>query len=298
MTGARRGRPAPARTLIVNADDLGMSDAINRGIVAAHHEGIVTSTTAMTNLPHAHRGIALAQGQAPALGIGLHVNLSYGRPVSPPERVSSLVLSDGRFLSLTRGVGLPQHWNRRDIETEVKAQLDRFVAYAGRLPDHLDAHQMVSTLSIPCRAVVLEVAAQYDLPVRRSRTTWFGPLERLFPRRRALPEALAGILDWVPRPWRQGPMRDRTPLSTDGLELRFFGENATVETLLRILGTLPEGVTELVCHPGYASAAGDAYRHRATELAALTDPRVHAKVATEGIALATFGELMRPRQQV
>lgn len=291
MTASGRRRSPGGRTLIVNADDLGMSSGINRGIVDAHRFGIVTSATVMTNMPEAQRGIELAQRQAPDLGLGLHVNLSLGRPVLAPGDVSSLVQPDGRFLSVARGLATPRRWNRHDVAAEVTAQFDRFVAYAGRLPDHLDAHQLVSSLSMPCRSVVLALAEKHDLPVRRSRATWFGPLERALLRARSLPPPLAGIVDRVPRPWRRGPMRARRPLATDGLDVRFFGEHAKVASLLRILDELPEGVTELVCHPGYRSDASDDYPHREAELAALTDARVREKIADADITLATFGDL-------
>lgn len=280
------------RMLIVNADDLGMADAVNRGIVAAHRRGIVTSATAMTNVPAAQRAAELVRREAPAMGLGLHVNLSFGTPVLPPEKVPSLVDHDGAFLSVTRGLGLPQHWNRTDIEAEVRAQFERFVAFVGRPPDHVDAHQLVSSLSIPCRAVVLELARTHGLAVRRSRTTWFGPLERLMSTRRALPGGLARLVDRIPRPWHQRPMGERTPLSTDGLDLRFFGENATVATLLRVIDELTEGVTELVCHPGYDGEEGDDYAYREAELAALTDPRVRTRIEEAGVALATFADLL------
>lgn len=281
---------AGGRTLIVNADDLGMSDGVSRGIVEAHLEGIVTSTTAMTNLPASRTGIELALREAPKLGLGLHVNLTYGRPLLPPDDVPSLVDASGHFVSVQRGVGTPHRWNRRDVTAELGAQFDRFVAYAGRTPDHLDAHQLVSTVSVHGRQVVLELAAEHGLPVRRGRTGWFGAMERWIPVADDLPDALQRLADRLPRPWRQGPMAQRTPLSTDGLDLRFFGERATVRTLLRILDTLPEGVTEMVCHPG-RGGDGDDYRHREAELAALTDPRIRARVEADGVRLATFGVL-------
>lgn len=283
------------RTLIVNADDLGMASGVNRGILEAHLAGIVTSSTVMANMPAATAGIELVRREAPSLGLGLHVNLTYGRPLTAPDEVPSLVRPDGTFVSVSRGLGLPHNWNRRDIEAEVSAQLQRFVDLAGRLPDHLDAHQLVSSLSRPCRAVVLDVAAQHGLPVRRGRTGWFGPFERWVSEVATLPDALVPVLDRLPRPWRQRPMDERTPLSTDGLELRFFGARATTDTLLEILSHLPQGVTELVCHPGRSGGRQDDYPYREAELAALTDPRVAAKVRDEAIVLATFANLATSR---
>jgi len=70
------------KKLIVNADDFGRSPGINRGILDAHLNGIVTSTTVMINYPDAAPGLEQALLKAPDLGIGLHLNLTSGRPVS------------------------------------------------------------------------------------------------------------------------------------------------------------------------------------------------------------------------
>jgi hypothetical protein len=152
---------------------------------------------------------------------------------------------------------------------------------------------LVSTVSAPVREVVLALAQDHGVAVRRGRTGWYAPMERLLPNEADLPAALGPLWDRVPRPWRQGPMADRVPLTTDGLDLRFRGERATAEQLLRILATLPEGVTELVCHPGYASDEADDYAFREAELAALTDPRVRTRAREEDIDLVDFGWLTR-----
>jgi predicted glycoside hydrolase/deacetylase ChbG (UPF0249 family) len=86
-------------SLIVNADDLGIFPGVNRGILEAHLNGIITSTTAMINLPDAEEGIRMVQREAPRLGMGLHFNLSFGAPVTPPEQVPSLIKANGRFCS-------------------------------------------------------------------------------------------------------------------------------------------------------------------------------------------------------
>lgn len=285
-------RAAGERVLIVNADDLGMSEAVTRGILEAHANGIVTSSSAMMNAPHARAGLETALRDAPALGLGLHLNLTWGRPVLPPERVASLVDAQGGFVNPSRGVALPGHWSRKDIAAELRAQLDRFVEIAGRPPDHVDAHHGITTYTTPVREVVLEIASEHGIAVRRTRAGWFARMERIMPAAADLPDEWGPWLDRVPTPWRRGPMGERTPLSTDGLDFRFFGERATVEQLLRILDTLPDGVTELMCHPG-SSSDGDDYPFREAELAALTDPRVKARVEEAGIELASFAVLTK-----
>lgn len=281
------------KTLIVNADDLGMSDAVTRGILDAHRNGIVTSSSAMMNAPNARAGLETALRDAPELGLGLHLTLTWGRPLLPPERVPSLVDAHGAFLGVARGVALPGHWSRTDIAAELRAQLDRFVEIVGRPPDHVDAHHGITTYTTPVRGVMLEIASEHGIAVRRTRAGWFASMERIMPTAADLPDLWGPWLDRVPTPWRRGPMGRRTPLSTDGLDLRFFGERATVEHLLHILTTLPEGVTELMCHPGHAPGGGDGddYAFREAELAALTDSRVKAKVEEAGIELASFAVL-------
>ena len=77
------------KRLIVNADDFGRAPGVNQGILDAHTHGIVTSTTVMINYPDAPAGIERAQADAPDLGLGLHLNLTSGPPISAPEDIAS-----------------------------------------------------------------------------------------------------------------------------------------------------------------------------------------------------------------
>ena len=78
------------RRLIINADDFGMTEGISEGIIKAHLEGVVTSTTLMANMPAAAYAIKLAQ-KTPDLGVGIHLNLTTGRPISTPEKVRTWI---------------------------------------------------------------------------------------------------------------------------------------------------------------------------------------------------------------
>ena len=84
------------KNLIVNADDLGWTEGVNRGIAEAHRNGIVTSTSLLANGPSFSLGVELAR-TTPGLGVGVHLNLSDGAPVAPPELVTSLVNNEGEF---------------------------------------------------------------------------------------------------------------------------------------------------------------------------------------------------------
>jgi hypothetical protein len=247
------------RFLIVNADDFGLTAGVSRGILDAHRRGIVTSTTALANLAPQPELDAEAAG-LPGLGMGLHVNLTWGPAVSPALVVSSLVNGDGRFsrdLERLEAAARPD-----EVRREVEAQVDAFTRRFGRPPTHLDSHHHTHRLP-RIGEVVLGVAEAARLPLR-SQDPGF----------------------------REGLRRHgaRTPdhfLGGDSVEPYW-----TSERLLHALAGLPVGLTELMCHPGrYDDAlAGSRYgRQRETELTALCDAEVRATVERLGIRLCHFG---------
>ncbi|MCA9838758.1 MAG: ChbG/HpnK family deacetylase [Trueperaceae bacterium] len=279
------------KQLIVNADDLGMSQGINRGILEAHIEGIVSSSTAIVNLPASKAGIKLAQAEAPALGLGLHFNLTYGQPILKAREVPSLVRSNGDFVSLARGLSLYHHWRPKDIAAELSAQFERFTEYAGCLPDHLDSHQLVCSLSAECREVILDIAETYHLPVRQGGRYLYSRFEEQFASWGSLPKTIAPSLFKRYPLKRHSHIFDRDHPSPDHFEYGFHNTRATVTQLLDILENLPEGLTELVCHPGYPDIESDAYAHRELELNSLKDPQVKALIEAQHITLSTFAVL-------
>jgi chitin disaccharide deacetylase len=139
----------PARTLIVNADDLGRSAGVNRGIATAHEQGIVTSASLMVRWPAAPE--AGEYGRAhPELSVGLHVDLGEwvyrADEWSPVYQVDPLV--DGAA-----------------VEKEVARQLADFREMVGRDPSHLDSHQHIHRED-PVRPVLMDLADELGVPVR------------------------------------------------------------------------------------------------------------------------------------
>ena len=149
------GGPA-ARRLIVNADDFGLTGGVSRGILRAHREGLVTSTTVLASLPAQPELDAMAAA-SPGLGLGLHFNLTWGRPVSPAETVASLVDADGRFgrdLAVLRERARPD-----EVRRECEAQIEAFTRRFGRGPTHLDSHHHAHRVPRVMDAVVDVVVA-------------------------------------------------------------------------------------------------------------------------------------------
>jgi predicted glycoside hydrolase/deacetylase ChbG (UPF0249 family) len=139
----------PVRYLIVNADDLGMTDGINRGIIEAHRRGIVTSASLMVRQPRAIDAAALAQSE-PDLGLGLHIDLTEWEPV------------DGESRQMYARVDLE---DRTQVAREIAEQLKLFMRLVGREPDHLDSHQHVH-FDGNARHESMRLASQLGVPLR------------------------------------------------------------------------------------------------------------------------------------
>lgn len=136
------------KRLIVNADDFGLSEGVNAGIVQAHERGIVTSASLMVRQDAAEQAAALAR-RLPRLGVGLHIDLWES------------TFRDGEWVQLySRASEEPEA-----IEREVRAQLARFRELMGCEPDHLDTHQHVHRRE-PVAAVVGRIAHELGLPLR------------------------------------------------------------------------------------------------------------------------------------
>ncbi len=283
------------KTLIVNADDLGRTAGINRGIFEAHQKGIVTSTTAMINYPDAAPALETALADWPALGLGLHLNLTSGHPVLPASALPTLVKADGLFFT-------PAEWAEQfarvdpdDIRRELTAQFERFIAVTGKPPDHLDSHHHITYLHPAALQTALGFAAAYGLPMRQgglnrptaeARQTFMN----LIP---SLSEAQADrMVEQLQAALANGP----EPYWPARLEAAFHGARSTLGDLLVILTTLaPDSLTELMCHPGYADAdlTSSYAQRREEELRQLTNRATHECVQSEGIRLVNFGSLRR-----
>jgi chitin disaccharide deacetylase len=249
-----------SRRLIVNADDLGRTRGINEGVFEAHRRGIVSSATLMVNYPAAAEVRALSE-TAPDLGIGLHLQMTGGPTQLPAERVPSLVGKSGRTPSQPDGL---TDADPAEVLAEARAQLERFRALMGREPTHFDSHHHSHRVPQVFAAVVA-LARETGRPVR-----------------------LAGD-DMRPLLTREGIA------VTDRFDEGFFGETATVTTLLAILRALPDGTTELMCHPAVVDqellATSGYAAPRARELQALTSEAARAAVREAGIELVSFAAL-------
>src|SRR5690625_1142560 len=95
----KEGNTMKNKKLIINADDFGLTPGVTQGIIEAHNNGVVTSTTALSVSDYFLPAMSAARIQAPTLSVGIHLTLTLnkGKPILPKEIVPSLVDEDGFF---------------------------------------------------------------------------------------------------------------------------------------------------------------------------------------------------------
>lgn len=273
--------------LIVNSDDYGRSSNISRGIREAHRRGIVSSTTCMMNFANVVDDLALAQQETPDLGLGVHLVLTAGRPLLPASQLPSLTTTDGTFHKLAQLIGQLAEVNPAEAQAEWRAQIERFVQVTGHKPTHLDSHHHSSYFSEGLFRAMLELAQEYGCAIRQVTAQGDGVEMVGLP-----PEVIAQARDYAPR-----LLAEFAPPRPAAFYASFYDELATEEELLRILNSLPpEGIYELMCHPGYSDPeleTSTVYaRQREQELAVLTAATVKQTIADRGITLATFAAVV------
>jgi len=281
----------PATRLIVNADDFGISERVNDGIILAHRTGIVTATSLMA-VGRAFEHAADWCRRIPSLDVGIHLTLVAEKPLL--RKASSLIGDDGRF-PLGIGVFLRRYLagsiRMADIRAELSAQIERVLDHGLRVT-HLDSHQHVH--AVPGIAeLTFQLSARYGIPFVRV------PVEDLHMDRplrfhgfSRLAGAMALRACWTMVRF-SGSGAARSP------RLRFLGftEGGRLNhaRLHRILQALqPDRTYELMCHPGFTPDEPDVKRwnyHHEQELQALTHGLIRSEVVSRGIHLCSFKDL-------
>jgi hopanoid biosynthesis associated protein HpnK len=288
------------RILVINADDFGLEKEVNSAIIRAHREGILTATSLIANGTAFENAAELAL-EHPSLDVGAHLALTrgpslLGGPLLKPVEVPSLVKGDGLFpqnpatLAGRIMMGLISH---SQIEKEFRAQMEKIRA-AGIRITHIDSHQHIHVLPSVFR-VVATLALEFNvkwlrLPVRCAlpgggpsvgalRRLQAGLLERLAARNMRIMTA-AGL---------------RAPAYCLGFH---FAGRLLEDEIEHIISNLPEGMTELSCHPGHDDARLEqnhpwGYKWE-RELSALCSEHVRKTIEKEGVRLTGYSGLEGP----
>ena len=277
----RLGYPRDTKLIIVHADDLGETHAVNAAAIKALEGGTINSASMMVPCPWFPEIADYAKSH-PDVDFGLHLTLTSERvyyrwgPVAPVDKVPSLVDRNEYF---HHDWDHNEHADPREVELELRAQIDRALAMGVR-PTHLDSHQYRLIMSgKELFDVVLRVAHEYKLPIFVNRD-WFADYPYL--------EKSLGPDDIV---------LDHTVTIDPGVPAGKWAD-----FYLTALKDLKPGVTEFVIHPGFddeelraatkeRATWGSAWRQRDYDF--FTSNQFRELLAQQKIQLITWRELAR-----
>lgn len=267
------------KKLIINADDFGLNEGVNQAICELYELGLVSSASCMTNKPAWPQAAQYLQ-QHPEFGAGVHLVFNDGFPVLPAEQVPALLGSDGQFLTDSQIRWGFRPGTNRQLRSEFRAQIDRFFRDVEAAPDHLDNHCSVSYARPDRFKVTLELAQEYDLPIRAP----FGDdLEEMAPLFSELNSLPTWLILRMGSSYRREVDKAGIPRPNNFIQHFSIDGNRTPEHLLEIIAGLQEGwITELLVHPGYD------VEWRERDARALLDPRISQRLAEPDIELVNF----------
>lgn len=252
------------RELIVNADDCNLTAGVTRAILECYEKGIVSSTTWMVNLPTDREIVSSVAGSG--IGIGVHLNVTSGRPVSSPGDIASLYDEKTKsFKKKNDYLKMPPAPG--DLVKEYGKQIVLFEKYFGRAPTHLDTHHQMHDDAVFMQALA-HVARDHKLPIRRSALMREPDFEKRYPKMittRALLGDLSAYAFW------------------------------TAEKLEKCLSELLPGPAEVMCHPGIWDAdlqkATSMTVTREKEYKLFSSPHLKKVLERHSIRLIHFGNL-------
>lgn len=286
---ARHEIEAPQKRLIITADDFGLSESVNEGIERAHCEGVLTSASLMVAGPAAADAVRRANTMR-NLRVGLHLAVIEGPAVLPPSRIPNLVDADGRFASNALQLGASYAFSagaRHQLADEIRAQFEAFAA-TGLVLDHADAHKHMHLHPVVGR-LMRDIGRDFGLRAIRIPAEPTAIIARC-----GTPATLGGraLYAWsalLHRRARRGGMT-----VADAVFGLAWSGHMTAPRLKSLIMNLPDGISEIYCHPAARRDAAIAalmpdYEHEA-ELAALTDPDLRTMLQRFGIVPGGYGD--------
>lgn len=280
------------RRIIINADDFGLCDGVNEAVAQAHTEGVLTSATIMANMPAAQQAVKIAK-KLPNLGVGVHLNLTEGRPLFKDTSVSRLLDNDGQFacspfkLSL---LSLAGHKVREAIRAELAAQI-QWVIDNDLKPTHLDSHKHIHTFP-QLFSIVCQLAVRFQItairwsfePKELSQIPW--PLTGEDGRKRAQKIRIMAKINRTQNPDFLKTDALLGIAHTGKIDVNFFKAVALYNSAATV---------ELMTHPGYVDGLEPAktrlLHQRKVELEALCNRRTRQYFEDAGVKLVHYGKL-------
>lgn len=282
------------KRLVVTADDFGLALPVNEAVEEAHRRGILTAASLMVTMPACEDAVERAR-RLPTLGVGLHVTLVDGLPALPVSDVPDLVDAEGVFTtnSVRKGAAIYLRPSvRRQVEAEMRAQFERFRA-TGLPLDHVNGHHHYH-LHPTVVSIIVALAEEFGARTVRvpDEPLWHSwrAMGDGFGRRTATKAVHVGPVAAMRRKLRAAGLAANDTI----LGLADSGR-MTRDRMLGYIASLPEGNTELYCHPAVRRWTGpfaprDDYLC-VEEYEALVDPEVVEAVRRAGADLVPFAAL-------
>lgn len=281
------------RFLVINGDDFGFSHGVNQGIIKAHEDGILTSTSLMVTGDAAAEAVALAKTQ-PNLAVGLHLVLVCGKSVLPASKIPHLVDSLGNFPNDSLQAGLRYQFNsaaRQELRLEIRAQLEKFCE-TGLPLSHVDGHLHLHSHPVVLK-ILSELADEFKIKVIRL------PSEELRFTLRLDKSDLVNKLLWSfvftgLRLYGQGLLKSKGIYFCDRVYGLLQSGRMTEEYLQGLIEQIQDNIVEIYAHPSVILSneplngpvgAGE------VELAAVLSEAVHKTLVNKGFKLINYNDL-------
>ncbi len=238
------------KRVLITADDFGLTKSVSDGILMSHDKGLVSHTGLMVNMPDAQRAAQLAKSR-PALSVGLHFNLTQGKPICDSKEIPSLIGKDGNFkkLSLTH----PRCAKPSDIEREFRAQIEKFLDF-GFPSLHIDGHHYVTFIPSVMRTMI-KLNGEYNIASTRMIDK---DMIKRGVRKKIIgfsvlclgPRFITGLTRHI-GPWREKLAASGIKFTDYLFSWELFGDKDPKDSLIKTFLSLPKGATEIFGHPGF-----------------------------------------------
>jgi len=278
------------KRLIINGDDLGLTEGVNRGIIEAYRNGALTSSTIMVNMLAFDDAVKLVAANS-GLGVGVHLNILGGRSVSNPEELSEITDTKGAFFEKPCALLKKAANNQKallQIEKEFRLQIQKAME-AGINVTHLDSHK-----HIHCYPKIMNIVIRLAREFKVNRVRYVN--EKVILDSRIILRRLPGlfILNLFSK-------SNLSKFSASGIlhNDHFFGflytGLANLSVYKRMLGAVEDGITEIMVHPGFCTEElkniSSLATSREDELKIITGREIKEIIRDRGIQLINYGNL-------